>query len=142
MKLLRFLVPGLLAALAVASGCDTKANPKGQVSGRVLLNGQPVPAGSVQFVGADGNIKGATIARDGTYAVTGLAPGLAKIGVEYNPPNGGFVDPKAPRGRPSATSEPTPKPVPIPLRYRDPAKSGLTHLVTPGEKPHDIELRP
>jgi hypothetical protein len=73
-RAVRWLAVGLLAALAVGSGCGTA--PRGQVEGKVLLDGREATAGLVQFLGADGQTVSAEI-RGGTYQVSDVAVGEA-----------------------------------------------------------------
>lgn len=73
------------AALSLAGGCSSQTTPKReQLSGKVLFNGKPVPAGSIAFVpdSGKGNQGAATVAqiKDGMFdtakeANSGFQPG-------------------------------------------------------------------
>ncbi len=62
---------GLLLAVATFIGCGGSGEPVGKVSGKVTLNGEPVPQASVMFEPVDGGRSsfGMTDA-DGTYQLT------------------------------------------------------------------------
>src|SRR5205807_1114802 len=112
-----------LLALA-ALGCESPS-PKGDLSGKVLLDGEPLPAAYVTVVceGKEKALFNATV-RNGTYNLKGVPVGPAKIGVST------FTGLGAPPG----------KFVAIPARYSDPAKSGLTCTVGEGEQTLDLRL--
>lgn len=120
----RFL-PLLAAWLAV--GC---AKPTGEVSGVVTYNGEPLPSGTVLFVG-DGppneskSDPVAQIQSDGRYHIARVVCGDVRIIVQTPPIM------KGPRARPS---------IEIPQKYTDPQQSGLAYTVTPGPQTFDIKL--
>ena len=82
-----FLTAVLGAALLIGSGCGTKTKT-GQLKGRVLFKGQPVPAGYISFTpdatkGNQGAVKVAQI-KDGMYDTSlasdpGIVPGPTVI---------------------------------------------------------------
>src|SRR5262245_12661212 len=113
------VVAALLLAV-VASGCGGGA---GEITGVVRLGGRPLTSGSVTFIDARGETFGDAIAPDGSYRVTGLAPGTARIGVRSHPrvPPGLSGQREADDGSPRS-----------PARYEQPARSGLTWDVRPG----------
>jgi hypothetical protein len=115
-------------ALAVGCGQHSDLPPLAKVSGRVTLDGQPLPRGTVQFVpdaskGASGPAAVGTIGPDGRYElVTAGAPG-AVIGWH--------------QVRIRATEAPTPQspdpPSILPARYNNAQTSALTAEVKAGE---------
>jgi hypothetical protein len=131
----RFL--GLWLLLAVL-GCGFGQRDEGEVNGKVLFKGQPLPSGTVKFVGADGKLAFAVIEKDGSYRIREVAVGRAKISVVSHPrvPEG-FQ--RSGRDAPVVRME---KGVTIPPHYNDPEKSGLTYDVKSGEQTFDIKLRP
>jgi len=138
-RLGRFLLLPLVLALA---GCG-----KGQatVSGKVAFNGQPLPSGTVAFLGEDGRAYTGVIGADGTYTLEKVSPGPMKISVQTPPPPSGKPVVQPP---PGASSMPgmdmrnrEVKTVAIPRKYEDPNTSGLTYTVTSGSQTHDIELK-
>jgi hypothetical protein len=106
------------------------AGPKtGNVSGRVLFQGKPLAPGWVTFHSKDEREFSATLLEDGTYEITGVPVGAARVTV------GTFRDLRPP------FLPPGPKGVALPQRYADAQKSGLTLEVLQGAQTHDIELR-
>ncbi|QDT73882.1 carboxypeptidase-like regulatory domain-containing protein [Lacipirellula limnantheis] len=106
------------------------------VSGTVKFNGSPVPRGTISFkpqsAGADAfgqiNADGAYLLRTGREE--GLNSGSYTVSVAANetpPPN--------PKGGPPPMGKSL-----TPDWYRDPATSGLTFTVAPGDNTIDIDL--
>jgi hypothetical protein len=127
---------GWLALVLLAAGCGTRF---GNVSGTVTQGGKPVAGGTITFYDAAGRAQSDAIRSDGTYTVSKVATGRAKIAVilPMNIPfagldgagaGGGGMPPGAPKG-----------PAPAP-KYSDPDKSGLTCDVTTGEQTYNISL--
>jgi hypothetical protein len=142
--------PGRLAAvLALAAltlaGCG---RPGGSVSGKVTYKGQSLTGGTVTFLGADDRVAWSPIEPDGTYTITRVAPGLAKIGVtpaaSSAPPKGMKMMDPAKMDAPAGAAPPAAsagKTVSIPQQYQDPARSGVTYTVTAGSQDYNIELK-
>jgi hypothetical protein len=126
-------VVGLFLAAFLVLGC--KPGERGEVRGKVLLDGHPATAGTVTFLGADGKESKATIGHDGSFKVSDVAVGEARIAVANRSIPKGLRDPAGP----GAKSEPTT--TVIPDRYKDPKTSKLTYRVTSGEQTYTIELR-
>jgi hypothetical protein len=134
---------GLSAALLLgllAAGCDRTPPAEGEVTGRVLYNGKPLPWGNVTFLAADGTKVPTVIEKDGRYQLSKLPVGSYKIGVisrETPPP----IPPHSERPNSKA---PTPgkNPFNISERYGKPETSGLTYEVREGPQVHDILLLP
>ncbi len=150
------LVPvGVLCLAALATGCSGS----GTITGKVTYQKQPLTGGTVLFTSTAGKgSRTATIGEDGSYTITNMPTGPAKIAVDtrtaqarpgpfggappsMQPPkdvqlpdtarSGGLYGP--PSGK-KATA------VPIPERYADPEKSGLTYTVKSGSQTHPIDL--
>jgi hypothetical protein len=158
---------GLIVCLLLGTaGCASK----GDITGKVLYRGKPLPGGTVTFLPAGG--KGAYVSPilgDGSYSLTQVPPGEVKIVVETesrNPAPQGNSQAAAkartymemmqkkmeeemqkrkqvmPPGRRIVPLPPSKEEyVPIPAQYKDPDKSGLTYTVTGGKQTHDIELK-
>jgi len=143
-----------LCALLLTAGCGGK----GAVSGKVLYQGKPVPAGTVSFVLEGGGVVSSIIGEDGSYTIQNVPPGTVKITVETisaRPPSvqerrGQKKGPesKAPEFMMKYSKEKDPKVaerekryVPIPEHYSDPARSNLTYVVKSGKQEHDIDLK-
>lgn len=140
----------VLCAALTAVGCGGTAD----VSGKVTYKGKPVVYGTVVLVGPDGIPKSGAIQPDGTYRVSGVAVGTARVAVTSPKPPGSEPPPaRKAQGR-DATDEdkPPPEPAPpaspeviknwvaLPEKYGDPGKSEITVTVKSGQ-PADIELK-
>ena len=132
---------GWLLLLGLLSGCGPKA---GDVTGRVLFKGTPLPAGRITFLCEGGNKPVVTRdIRDGAYTMQGLPLGQARVTVVTIPPApsspAGPIQSPVPTDVPSAPAGPY---VEIPDRYRMPDTSGLTYTVTAGSQTKNWELSP
>ena len=124
-----------LLALATA-GCGKST---GSVSGKVTYQGKALPGGYVNFLsqGEKQVTKSSSIQSDGSYAVSGLPVGPAKISVQ------GL---KARRlaslpGQGGKENKVEQKEVYVPDKYGNTETSSLTYEVKPGSQPHDIDLK-
>ncbi len=138
----RFAVVALLTALA-ASGCAAR---KADIKGTVRYRNQPVTNGSVSFYCENGEIRSTLLSTDGTYHLTQVAPGSARIIVVSHP----RVPPALHTERLPASLAPRPRQqtVPdrpisvVPRRYSQPDSSGLRFMLNPGEQVLDLDLAP
>lgn len=153
-RVLRF---GLVLSLSPLIGCGGPTSAK--VSGRVLLEGQPLPGGRITFRPANpaANSVSVEIDEKGQYEVV-LPIGDVLVSVDNRE-----LAPRAARGpieipglAPDVQSKlattvtrPTPTPtarkghyVPIATRYHDAVSAGLGFTVTTGEQQHDFQLTP
>ncbi|APW62178.1 hypothetical protein [Paludisphaera borealis] len=77
----------LASALALAlTGCSEARDdlPREAVSGKVKIEGAPVPKGSIQFRSADGSMEVGGVVKDGAFAIPkadGPVPGKYKVSV-------------------------------------------------------------
>lgn len=73
------LLSGLLACAALA-GCDSTApaDKREGVSGKVTLDGVPLPEGTISFDAGDGAVPGNATVRDGAYTLT-AKPGKNRV---------------------------------------------------------------
>lgn len=124
-----------IGVIAIA-GCGGKHGAT--VTGKISLDGEPVPRGSVAyFPVAGGPPAVAQISEQGEYRLrTGrdpsLPPGDYQVTVAANEP---------PREKRSADGGPPPPGPPItPTKYRSKATSGLQYTVESGGNTIDIEL--
>jgi hypothetical protein len=104
-------------------GCGPRV---GQVTGKVRYKGEVLRSGTVQFHGADGQVRVSPIGKDGSYRVSDVAVGTARITVHGQHPNP-FVRVEK---------------VKLPARYESVDTSGLTCAVRPGKQDHDINMGP
>ncbi|MFO0899630.1 MAG: hypothetical protein U0836_19555 [Pirellulales bacterium] len=126
---------GILLALALCVGCGESLPT---VSGKVTIDGKPVPEGMISFQPQpSGAIAVAPIRPDGSYEVkTGTATGL-KPG-EY------IIVVQAPKGIPPAPTAQNPNPKFerwVPAKYGNPETSGLQLTVTSGSITHNLDLK-
>jgi hypothetical protein len=142
------LAPLLTAALVVQAlgGC---VRPTGSVSGKVTLKGQTLTAGDVTFLGADQKPASSPIQPDGTYTISQVAVGPAKVAVTppikaASMPRGMKMDPGAiggPAGSAATAAASQGKPPSIPEQYLDPNKSGVVCTVQRGTQEFNIDLK-
>src|SRR5262245_51820829 len=116
-------------------------NPRARyakVVGRVTYKGEPLPSGTITFLGARGS-QPATgeINYDGTYEV--VAPtGDVRICVTVKPiPRRGSVTASTTTGGLTRCEYPA---IMIPSKYADPGKSGLRFTIKKGTNQIDIDL--
>ena len=153
-RLVAWLAP---AGLLLLAGCG---GGKGDVTGEVTYNGEPLPVGRVTFLSQVGNqeaVAGYVIR--GKYTVKGCPAGPVKISVEsLRPPEPEQLTAAKESAVPMAqgmkgrvqippelkelASGPPVKYVPIPPKYANPESSGLTYTVSRGSQTHDIPLKP
>lgn len=147
----RLAVVLILPALLGLAGCG---GGKGDVTGEVKYNGNPVPAGRVTFLSDAGEHRSFAVPiKDGRYTIPAFPAGPVKISVETFPPVAA-VDPSVtptgvpksamagfgpPAGGDQYASQPG-KYVPLPPRFANPEQSGLTYTVTGGKQEHDVEM--
>ncbi len=123
----RWLAAAVLLALV---GCG---GGTGEVSGIVTLDGKPLPGGMVAFIPENGSAKTSPIKADGSYLVSNVPVGPARITVVTVPPvSFGNAKPNLLHG----------EYVPIPKKYGDPRKSGLALDVTRGKQEYNLPLMP
>jgi hypothetical protein len=131
----RRLRMSVAATLMFLSGCGP--SDWGNLSGTVLLNGQPVGPGTISLEPIDGDRAGAfaEFGDDGKYQVTssGRKEG-ARIG-EYQ------VVIRGGEGSGEEIVGPRPKNK-IPARYSNPKTSDLKVTIAPGKQTHDFDLKP
>ena len=136
------------SALLCLSGCGKKA--KATVNGKVRFNQNPLTAGTVTFIDADGHSGSGTIKSDGSYTVTDAPVGEATITVFTPPPSvaaqgqrmpahKGMPKEFLPPGQDQGRAVPT---VSVPEKYQKKESSPLKFTVTPGSQNHDIDLTP
>ena len=139
------------AMLLATAGCG---GGTADVEGKVTYNGKPVVYGTVVVVGADGIPKSGAIQPDGSYRVSGVTLGSARVAVTSPKPPGSEPPKKrAPVSRDTVDEDkpqaepPPPAPpeviqnwVSLPEKYGDPNKSELTVTVKSGQ-PADIVLK-
>jgi hypothetical protein len=133
---------------AAVAGCGPKT---GTVAGKVSVDGRPINAGIVSFLGAEvepgaRNSSTGTIHADGSYLAHGVPVGPIKVCIIPDIMSGIMSGGRArrrplpPPGMPAALLAPTAAPVQIPPKYTKFDTSGLTLTVQGGRNPFDIVM--
>jgi hypothetical protein len=124
----------LFVGLVFLAGCSGR----GSVTGKVTLDGQPLPGGLVTFYHAGateeetGSSTAAQIKPDGTYEANVII-GKSVVSVATSSGMGTVRNP-------GAVKDPWGPYVPIPMKYLAPDKSGLSVDVKSGKQVYDIKL--
>jgi hypothetical protein len=91
MNSMRVLLGTLFAGITVVAGCDrgSELPQRGQLSGKVTLDGQPVAAGMIRFIAIDPNgVNAAAKISGGEYSLPpGEGPAKGKYRVEISVPS-------------------------------------------------------
>jgi hypothetical protein len=129
-----------LLGVFVLGGCSSKQ--KGfALKGSVTFKGKPLSSGVVRFHMVDNRIAMAMIQSDGSFAVTDLFPGEAKVTVEED--TAARMRKRVPAGaKMPKASPPKPPPAPsapLPDKYKDVSTTGLVYTLSP-EQPLEIKL--
>ena len=137
LALLVFVLPAL-----VPLGCGSK---KASISGKVTYQGKAITGGFVNFIseGPNATTKTSNIEKDGSYSVTGVPPGPAKITVQGVPPPRKFQAPQAMQNKPGVADAKSDQPeeVFVPPQYSSPDQTDLKYDVQPGSQTHNIDLK-
>ncbi|HEV3146479.1 MAG TPA: carboxypeptidase-like regulatory domain-containing protein [Gemmataceae bacterium] len=126
---------GLLLLAMLAAGCHERT---GNVSGTVKFDGKPLTAGTVTFYDQKNGAFSSPINADGSYSVTGVRTGRAKITVAL-PMQFNFESSFMPGVKMTPPKVDVP---PVPEKYFSAATSGLTYDVRGADQVYDIELTP
>jgi truncated hemoglobin YjbI len=104
---------------APGAGGEAKPRPAAgaQVTGKITLEGKPLPGGEVALYDADGKATKGTVSADGSYQVKDVKPGTYKMTVKTDD-----------------------KDVKIPREFGDPKTTALKLEVQAGNNTHDIVL--
>lgn len=124
-------------SLLAAGGCGRKT---GTVHGKVTLNGKPVPGGYVNFLseGDTSTTKSGAIQEDGSYSVSGVPVGPAKITVQGIFGSTQLPNMKGPKGMQMPRTDR--KTVYVPTKYSNAGSSNLKCEVMDGSQEHNIQL--
>lgn len=117
--------------LAFASGCSS-GPATGTVKGTVTFNGNPVKAGTVNFLSATGAGAQATLDESGHFQFDApVSAGEYKVYVSAPVPT---------PQQPGTKSKPMPK-FEVSKKFQDPSSSGVTVKVQAGENTIPVELK-
>ncbi|MBA4187787.1 MAG: hypothetical protein C0467_07185 [Planctomycetaceae bacterium] len=137
----------VVAVVLMMTGCGQQST---DVTGMVTSRGRPVVWGTVSIIGSDQMTYYAPIQLDGTFTVTGVPVGQAKVGV-YSPdpyfelPVSRAVKLRIEEARRASGVVTPPKPpkgqwIKLPTKYSDPLSSGIVAELTAPTMPLDIRL--
>jgi hypothetical protein len=136
MKRVHVVLLALLLGGSIA-GCGSGV---GEVGGTVRYNGQPLPFGTIQFLGRDGVPRAGKIQADGTFSVP-VPAGEAKVIVScMDEPQMGAVNGELTARERRAAPRFVGGTSLIPQRYADWSASGLTVRVKRGRTVQDFAL--
>lgn len=141
----------LFVYVGLLTGCS---GSEADVSGKVTIDGKPIPSGKIVFL-CEGGAKPVLTAdiRDGRYSFEKVPAGKVVITVSAatyrfdavpNMPKGMKAGDSPSGEGPGAPPAPTKgPPIVVPPRYGDPAKSDLSFVVSgSGKVEHDVQLTP
>jgi hypothetical protein len=123
----------VLVLVVLLAGCGGRGN----VSGTVKFDGQPLSGGTITFYDSRNGSQSSAIGKDGAYSVSGLAAGPVKVSLAVPLPIS-FVARSMPGG-----GEPTPPPVqapPLPAKYLDASTSELGFELARGDQKKNFDL--
>lgn len=122
---------GLLVTLLLPAGCSSNGEkPSFAVSGKVTLDGQPVPGGAVLLINDTGSAASAALGPDGAYSLK-CPSGTYRVAISPPPP----PDPLLKQAAPAA-----PVVANIPPAYQEVSTSNLTVEVKDGSVTLDLPL--
>jgi hypothetical protein len=116
-------------ALLSLAGCGGT----GQISGKVTLDGQPLPGGLVTVYDAEGVNNSGMIGKDGSYSVANIPLGKVEICIATAPPSPGINPNNPPRAQWGEYKK-------IPDKYKEKGKSGFSLDVKKGAQTLDLPL--
>jgi hypothetical protein len=133
--LLIFLVLSL-----TAFGCGSKT---GTISGKVTYQGKAVTGGSVNFLseGSESIMKTGGIQKDGSYSVSGVPVGPAKITVQGVKARRLLIPTQLQKEQGKAEVTTDQPEIYVPPKYGSADTSDLKYEVKPGKQHYDIELK-
>jgi hypothetical protein len=126
---------GLICAAGVVLFCAGCGGP-GTVSGKVTLDGTPLPGGLVSFHDSEGQTRSGGISLEGNYTVSNIAPGKTQVSVLTLGERRGIREPE--NGQRALNS--LGPYVPIPAKYMDKERSGIGLEVKTGRQELPIQL--
>jgi hypothetical protein len=135
-----------LLALGLVPGCGPGV---GDVGGKVYLKGKEVTSGFVTLIGRNGVPHSSEIAADGSYRVTRVPAGEAKVVVSSPAPDPAKATRPPPKREgaevrndsvPTLTEAQKKTWREIPAHYGDVTRSPLRCTVAPGPNAHDIKM--
>jgi len=144
-----FILPVLLLSL----GCG---GPKGDISGKVIYLGKPLPGGTITFFSAENQMVGSSsINAEGDYSMAKVPAGPVKITVTAPfsirnpaappPTKGGNKKTERGKMRPDLKEVKEEKRALIrlnfPTKYSMPDQSDLTYTVQPGHQEYSLDLK-
>ena len=148
------LVMTVVVIVGITGGCGPKRPPLGRVSGTVRFDGKPVANGAIIFEVPGNRPASGKIVEGALRDITtfdsgdGVPVGTARVAVhafatsatqqkaavpEFEKDGQEVIDPKGYMKGPDSL---------IPARYNDPASSGISFTIQPGENSINLDLKP
>lgn len=138
----RIFLRWLLVAALLATTLPGCSQSTGTVSGKVTFQGQPVAAGSVTFIHADGPTRSGSI-REGSYSVAKVPAGACTILVVSLPLPRSKWNPETKERMGADRASPRFRtPTRLPSCYSDPKESNIHYEVRARRQSYNIELKP
>lgn len=127
----------LVAILAVGCGGGPAT---GKLSGKVTVNGKPLPNGMIMLV-VDGKANLIAGIQDGAYSIEKVPVGKASIGVRETQPAVDSPITKPEAGKPPITKTAPPPSSMVPSKYERPETSGLSTTIAKGANEFNIDIK-
>lgn len=133
----------VIVLITFAAGCSPTTT--GSVEGRVTFKGKPVGTGLVVFIDPDGHATlPVAVEADGTFRIPKVPIGAMRVSFDNPPPPSfpaavrttGDEDPEI-----TALREQAKRFIATPLRYKDPASSGLSFEIHGGVNTCHLDLQ-
>lgn len=134
--LCRFGGVALVCITVAGCGGGGGAQKAKEIRGFVSYKGEKLSSGTVRFMSASNEVAFAVVQPDGSYIITDVVPGEVKIGVQQGNEPKSVGDSS---GKPAA--KPTKPPVVLPLKFHDPATSGMVKTVDASTRQLDIDFQ-
>ena len=135
----RLTLMSCMMLLSITSGCDSGPTT-GDISGKVTIDGEPLPYGTIAFLAEDGASGSGTI-ENGRYQATEVPVGDYKVVVQSMQVPPMMSAPGETSSAPKEGGRSSLRYIPIPAKYADAKQSDLTVTIAEGVQMHDFELK-
>lgn len=126
----------MMASFVCFAGCSSRTT--GSVSGTISVDGSPLTMGLVTFHSSSA-VQPSVVSvgvTEGSYVIQKIAAGPAKIAVQsIRPSQYGLNTDGTPMPGPKGSY------IPLPEKLKDPALSGLSFEVKPGDQKYDFDIK-
>ena len=139
------VAPCGLVVIASLLGCGGGASgPTGTVNGKLTLNGQPAPTGTVVSFSSQESARTGQVSSDGTFTVMQIPVGEYKVSVTPAPQNTFSEDPKQAMLKAMENQQKGIVPEPseqIPGKYQSIETSGISYEVKEGSNDFTLDMK-